>query len=62
MKRLPILGGTAVALGVIATVLTVSLAPEKQLWKTTDVWYHASDVASLGRTGCPQLVEFFHPD
>jgi hypothetical protein len=26
------------------------------------VWYHASDVALLARTGRPQLVEFFHPD
>jgi hypothetical protein len=26
------------------------------------VWYHASDVAQLARTGRPQLVEFFHPD
>ena len=26
------------------------------------VWYHASDVALLGATGRPQLVEFFHPD
>jgi hypothetical protein len=25
------------------------------------VWYHASDVALLGRTNRPQLVEFFHP-
>ncbi|MGH7663577.1 MAG: hypothetical protein ACRENI_04675 [Gemmatimonadaceae bacterium] len=25
------------------------------------VWYHASDVAMLARTGRPQLVEFFHP-
>ena len=29
---------------------------------TTDsLWYHASDVARLARTGRPQLVEFFHP-
>jgi hypothetical protein len=26
------------------------------------VWYHASDVSQLARTGRPQLVEFFHPD
>lgn len=26
------------------------------------VWYRASDVALLGRTNRPQLVEFFHPD
>ena len=25
------------------------------------VWYHSSDVALLGRTNKPQLVEFFHP-
>ena len=25
------------------------------------VWYRASDVAQLARTGRPQLVEFFHP-
>lgn len=25
------------------------------------VWYHAGDVALLGRTNRPQLVEFFHP-
>lgn len=25
------------------------------------VWYHESDVALLGSTGRPQLVEFFHP-
>lgn len=28
---------------------------------TDSVWYHASDVALLGRTNRPQLVEFFHP-
>ena len=25
------------------------------------VWYHESDVAQLGTTRRPQLVEFFHP-
>ena len=25
------------------------------------LWYHASDVALLAKTGRPQLVEFFHP-
>lgn len=25
------------------------------------VWYHASDVGLLAKTGRPQLVEFFHP-
>jgi len=29
--------------------------------RSDSVWYHASDVAQLGRTGSPQLVEFFHP-
>jgi hypothetical protein len=29
--------------------------------KTDSVWYHASDVALLAKTGRPQLVEFFHP-
>lgn len=48
----------ALAAGTIACRRDV----EKQPWKTTDVWYHESDVAELGRTGRPQLVEFFHPD
>lgn len=26
------------------------------------LWYHASDVARLARTGRPQLLEFFHPN
>jgi hypothetical protein len=30
--------------------------------KPDSVWYHASDVAQLAKTGRPQLVEFFHPD
>jgi len=28
----------------------------------SESWYHASDVAQLGKTSRPQLVEFFHPD
>jgi len=30
--------------------------------KVDSVWYHASDVALLAKTGRPQLVEFFHPN
>jgi len=30
--------------------------------KADSVWYHASDVALLAKTGRPQLVEFFHPN
>ena len=30
--------------------------------KSDSVWYHASNVALLAKTGRPQLVEFFHPD
>lgn len=29
--------------------------------KADSVWYHASDVALLAKTGRPKLVEFFHP-
>ena len=29
--------------------------------KADSIWYHASDVALLAKTGRPQLVEFFHP-
>lgn len=29
--------------------------------RADSVWYHASDVALLAKTGRPQLVEFFHP-
>jgi hypothetical protein len=29
--------------------------------RADSVWYHASDVALLARTGRPQLIEFFHP-
>jgi len=30
--------------------------------KADSLWYHASDVALLAKTGRPQFVEFFHPD
>jgi hypothetical protein len=36
-------------------------APDRSISTADSVWYHASDVALLGTTGRPQLVEFFHP-
>lgn len=62
MKRLLALTSVLAVVGVGIAVF--ALRPERQTrpWTTTDVWYHESDVASLGRTGRPQLVEFFHPD
>jgi hypothetical protein len=62
MKRLLILGTPVVALAVAIGLYALRAEPEKPPWKTTDVWYHASDVALVGSTGRPQLVEFFHPD
>lgn len=62
MKRVLALGGIAAVAGVV--FLAVLLRPDegKRPWKTTDVWYRESDVATLARTARPQLVEFFHPD
>lgn len=62
MNRLLILAGALAALGLTLTAILVRRNAEPRPWKTTDVWYHESDVAQLGRTGRPQLVEFFHPD
>jgi hypothetical protein len=62
MKRLLVFGIPVVALAVAVGLYISSAESRNPRWKTTDVWYHASDVASLGSTGRPQLVEFFHPD
>lgn len=62
MKRLLILAIPVAVLAVALGFYLLRAEPEKRFWKTTDVWYHASDVAVLGSTGRPQLVEFFHPD
>jgi hypothetical protein len=61
-KRLSILATPAAAFAIAMGFYLLRSEPEKRPWKTTDVWYHTSDVASLGSTGRPQLVEFFHPD
>jgi hypothetical protein len=57
-----------IALGVAAVAALVLLrrdvapAPFSGSVNGADsTWYHESDVALLGATGRPQLVEFFHP-
>lgn len=62
MRRVLVIVGTAIVMGlaIVAMVLRPNVKPKP--WKTADVWYHESDVAQIGRTGHPQLVEFFHPD
>ena len=64
MKRITIL---AVAFVVVA-VTAVVLGRGSSIFRPTDTapaadstWYHASDVAHVGQTGRPQLMEFFHP-
>jgi hypothetical protein len=59
---------TAAAAGALAVGLFLVLSREPTpaarppADRADSVWYHASDVALLARTGRPQLVEFFHPD
>jgi hypothetical protein len=51
---------TTIAVAVVAIACRPDV--DKKPWKSTDVWYHESDVALLATSGRPQLVEFFHPD
>lgn len=69
MKRAA--AATGIAAIVVAALAIVFLVPARRASdpgqppnavKTASVWYHASDVALLAKTGRPQLVEFFHPD
>ena len=62
MKRLLLSAGVLAVVSVVVVAIVIRTGPDERPWKTTDVWYHESDVAQLARTGRPQLVEFFHPD
>jgi hypothetical protein len=62
MKRIFVIAGAIAATGLAAIAITGRPDTAPKPWKSTDVWYHESDLAQLNRTGRPQLVEFFHPD
>ena len=67
MKRsfvLALVAGFAVAAGVFVWNSRRASDPPSQSTaaKADSLWYHASDVALLAKTGRPQLVEFFHPN
>jgi hypothetical protein len=66
MKRIVLLTVAAVFATVAGTVAWRSQRSSdrngaSRAAKADSVWYHASDVAVLAKTGRPQLVEFFHP-
>jgi hypothetical protein len=66
MKRIALLAIVAVLVAAAGTGLVLTgRQPDdttRPAAKADSVWYHASDVALLAKTGRPQLVEFFHPD
>ena len=69
MKRVSALAAAVVLAAVTILVLTERDAAPNAVTrqgrvppKTDSVWYHASNVALLAKTGRPQFVEFFHPD
>jgi hypothetical protein len=47
---------------VVVVVAGAAIVQRQRGEGASEPWYHASDVAQLGKTGRPQLVEFFHPD
>jgi hypothetical protein len=66
MKRILVLTVAAVVATVAGAVVWRSQRPvdaygTSKAAKADSVWYHASDVGLLAKTGRPQLVEFFHP-
>jgi hypothetical protein len=63
MKRV---AAIVAGLGLLAIAAFYAGRPWQSMSDTTlasaeSLWYHASDVEQLARTGRPQLVEFFHP-
>ena len=62
MNRVLVVAGTVATLGLAIMAIVHRPDAQSKPWKTTDVWYHESDVARLNRTARPLLVEFFHPD
>ena len=58
-----------VTAGAIAAIVALTIFGRRDSTQISDrarvsadsVWYHASDVSRLARTGRPQLVEFFRP-
>lgn len=65
MKRTTAFAVIIVALAVVAFAFlgrsVLTSRPNQGDAASDSVWYHASDVALLGQTGRPQLLEFFHP-
>jgi hypothetical protein len=59
MRLTRVLSLSAALLVIVAG--TVIIQRERSVG-ASGLWYRASDVARLGKTGHPQLVEFFHPD
>ena len=64
MKRtviLAIIGALTAFVVILLARGTFDFRPTQAAPASDSAWYHPSDFALLGKTGRPQLVEFFHP-